>query len=562
MSTPSLSYDKYAQQVVDGDLLACKWVKKACERYLNDRIKAESGWIYRFNPEKAEKSIKFMQLLPHVKGKWAASKQKIVLEPWQQFILANLFGWVRVSDDMRRFREAYIKVPRKNGKSVLAAGVGLYCMAADDEYGAEVYSGATSEKQAWEVFRPAKLMAQKTPPLLDHFGIEVNAKNLLRIADFSRFEPLIGNPGDGASPSCAIVDEYHEHDSSDLYDTMITGMGAREQPLMFVITTAGSNIGGPCYEKELEAQKVLDGVFDDERTFAIMYGIDEGDDFKNPENWAKANPNLGVSVSEDYLEAQVSSAIRTPSRQNSVKTKHFNMWVGAKTAWLPMDVWTRCGDENLNEEDFYGLPAFVGLDLATKIDVAARCTIFVKIIDDKKHYYAFPHMYLPEEALDKAKNASSYRGWATSGHLQLMDGAEVSFDDIEEDIISLASKYQIQEIAYDPWQATQMAQNLRSAGAMAIEYPHQVKYLSPAMKELEAALVSGRFHHPNNPVFDWMASNVTARLDKKDELYPNKDFPENKIDGIIAALMAVGRAMINEEHGSMNDWLDNPVSIG
>ena len=558
MLTPSPTYDDYAQQVVDGDILACEWVKKAAERHLSD---LNRDWIYEFSPENALKAIKFMQLLPHVKGRWAANKQKIDLEPWQQFIIASIFGWVRKSDGMRRFREAYVKVPRKNGKSVLAAGIGLYCMMADDEYGAEVYSGATSEKQAWEVFRPVKLMAQKTPALLDHYGVEVNAKNLLRPADFSRFEPLIGNPGDGASPSCAIVDEYHEHDSSDLYDTMLTGMGARDRPLMFVITTAGSNIGGPCYEKELEARKVLDGVFDDDRFFSIMYGLDEEDDYKDPSMWRKANPNLGVSVSEDYLEAQVASAIRTPSRQNSVKTKHFNIWVGAKTAWLPMDTWAKCGDESLEESDFYGCPAYVGLDLASKIDVAARCTVFTKRIDDKTHYYAFPHMYLPEEALDKAKNASSYRGWSVSGHIEIMDGGEVSFDAIQEDIISLASKYPIKEIAYDPWQATQMAQNLRDAGALAIEYPHQVKYLSPAMKELEAALASGRFHHPDNPVLNWMASNVTARIDKKDELYPNKDAPENKIDGMIAVLMAIGRAMLAEDRGSLDDFLNNVVSI-
>lgn len=547
MSTHLQSLDEYARSVIAGDVEACKWVRLACQRHIDDRAR---DWRYEYRPELANKAVKFIELLPHTKGRWAAKGEKIVLQPWQKFIVASIFGWVRKSDGLRRYREVYLEIPRKNGKSVLAASIGLYCLVADGEYGSEVYSGATSEKQAWEVFRPAKLMAQKTPALLNHFGLEVNAKNLIRLEDFSRFEPVIGKPGDGASPSCAIVDEYHEHADSDLFDTMQTGMGARDQPLMFVITTAGSNMGGPCYEKRLEAQKVLSGVFEDDRLFSVIYGLDEGDDYKDPASWAKANPNLEISVSRDFLEAQVGSAIRSPQKQNSVKTKHFNMWVGAKTAWLNMEQWAKAADSSLDIADFAGCECFIGLDLAVRVDIAARVSLFLKEIEGETHYFAFPSFYLPEEALDSAKNAKMYAGWAASGHIDLMHGAEISFSAIQQDILDIPKTYSVNEVVYDPWQATQIAQALREQGVEAVEYRNTVGNMSPPMRAIEGALASGRFHHPDNPVFNWMASNVVAKADAKDNIFPRKDVNENKIDGMIAAIFAMGRAMHKEKQAA------------
>ena len=211
--------------------------------------------------------------MPHVKGEWARKRMTLKLEPWQKFILSTLFGWKRAKDGLRRFREAYIEVPRKNGKSCFVAPMGLYMLVADGEEGAEVYSGATTEKQAWEVYGPARIMAKRAEGFMEHYGVDVRAKNMNLIGSASRFEPLIGDPGDGASPHCAIVDEYHEHDSPRLYDTMITGMGARRQPLIIVITTAGFNLGGPCYDMRLRAGKVLDRTLQDEELFAIVYTI-------------------------------------------------------------------------------------------------------------------------------------------------------------------------------------------------------------------------------------------------------------------------------------------------
>ncbi len=525
-------------------MLAGEWVVAACRRHLDDLEREE--YPYTFDVEKALKAVKFIELLPHTKGRWAASGERICLEPWQRFIVGCIFGWVHKETGLRRFREAYLEIPRKNGKSIMAAGIGLYCLVADDEYGAEVYSGAATLKQAWEVFRPARLMCTKTPELVEHYGLEVNASNIVRLENFSRFEPLIGNPGDGSSPSCAIVDEYHEHQNSDLFDTMQTGMGARAQPLMFTITTAGSNMAGPCYEKRLESIKVLSGVFDDERLFSVIYGLDEGDDFKDPDMWAKANPNLNISVSRDYLESQVAAAIRSPVKQSSVKTKHFNIWVGAKHAWLNMEQWAKAADPALKMEDFTNCDGMVGLDLATRIDIAARVSLFWKDVDGERHYFAFPYFYLPEDALDSAKNAKTYAGWAAGGYMDLMDGAEISLAQVQADILSIPDTHSVREVVYDPWQATQIAQAIRDEGMEAVEYRNTVGNMSPPMRELEAALAAGRFHHPDNPVFNWMASNVVAKEDAKSNIYPRKELPENKIDGIVALLFALGRAALDE----------------
>lgn len=538
--------NKYAREVVSGRIAACHWVKKACERHINDlKREGQKRFAYRFDRRLADRACKFVQLLPHTKGRWAQKRELIKLSPWQQFALACIFGWVRKKDGLRRFREVYIEVPRKNGKSLLAGGVGLYCFSADNEFGAEVYSGATTEKQAWEVFRPARLMALRTPALCQQFGIDVHASNLSRPEDGSRFEPLIGNPGDGSSPSCALVDEFHEHDKPDLYDTMATGMGARDQPLMLIITTAGSNLAGPCYEKRLEVQKILDGVFEDDTVFGLIYSIDEDDDWTSDQALRKANPNYGVSVSAEYLKAQVAKAVRSPSKQNTVKTKHFNIWVGAKSAWLNMEHWRRCADPSLDVEAFRGEHCILTVDLASRIDVAARGRLFYRVEKDGKlHYYFFPKFYLPESALETSKNAQRFSGWAEEGHLELVDGDEIDFNQIEREILDDASEYQVVEFAYDPWQATQMAQSIQAeAGPITLEFRNTVQNMSPAMKELEAAIQAGRFHHPDNPVLNWMASNVVAKLDKKENIFPNKEAPENKIDGMIALIMGVGRAL-------------------
>ena len=380
--------EAYARDVVEGRVLACKWVRLACKRHLDDLARQNTeGFPYWFSPEKAERACRFFEALPHTKGKWARpvpgqpKATLLILEPFQCFITCSIFGWLRQGSDLRRFRVALVMLPRKNGKSDWAARAGLYMFAADDEYGAEIFSGATTEKQAWETFRPARLMAQRSDAFRKHFGVTVNAKSLTILSNGSRFEPLIGDPGDGASPSCAIVDEYHEHETDRLYSTMETGMGAREQPLMLAISTAGDNIAGPCYQMQKESQQVLEGILHNDEFFAAIYTIDEDDNWASEEALRMANPNYGVSVLQEFLLSELHQAKQSARKQNTFKVKHLNMWVSARNAWMNMEWWHKCADPKLKPEDFQGEPCYLGLDLASKIDMAARAQVFVRTID-------------------------------------------------------------------------------------------------------------------------------------------------------------------------------------
>lgn len=546
----------YAQHVVNGHKPACKWERLACQRFLDD---LNRDFEYTFDPALAEKVCRFIQKLPHTKGKWAAKKEKLVLGGWQKFIVCNLFGWLDPKNK-RRFRKGYLKIPRKNGKSLLAAAIGIAMLCFDGEFGAEVYSGATTEKQAWEVFGPARLMCIRTPDLCDHYGIEVNAKNINILSTGSKFEPIIGNPGDGSSPSCSIHDEYHEHDTDDQIDTMETGMGAREQPLMLQITTAGNNIAGPCYMAETEYKKLLEGVYQDERVFVLMYGIDEGEDWTTEEALIKANPNYDISVDAEFLKAQQREAIRNASKQNTFKRKHLNVWVGAHTAFFNMEDWAKCYDKDMRLQDFAGDTCVFSLDLASRIDVTAYLRVFSRTINGKQHYYCFPRFYLPEERVFDEKG-KHYQKWVNEGHLIACDGDEINFNEIEQDVREDMPKFSASEIVYDPWRATQLAQKFEGEGALAVEYRNTVQMMSPPMYELEAAITSGRLHHDGNPLMTWMISNVVAKKDAKDNVYPRKEKDENKIDGAIALIMAIGRLMHYREGEPSSPWEDENANV-
>jgi phage terminase large subunit-like protein len=551
--------NKYARDIVSGKIVACKWVKLACQRHLNDLKKQGKEYPYYFHKETAEVVCMYIQALPHTKGKWAGARQDITLEPWQKFIFAVLFGWKRKKDDKRRFREFYGEIPRKNGKSVLAAGTGNFMFTMDGEFGAEIYCGAVTEKQALEVFKPAKIMIQKTLDLIEAFGIEINAMNMNIPDDGSKFEPVVGNPGDGSSPSCALVDEFHEHRTPDLYETMVTGMGSREQGLVFIITTSGTNLAGPCYDKHLEVKKILEATLQgdecNEELFGIIFTIDNEDDWDKPESLYMANPNIGISVGEDYLLSQLKNAIANPSRQVIYKTKHLNIWCGAKAQWLNMVKWRACGDKLLDIEDFHNDDCYLLIDLASKIDMCATVRLFRREIDKKVHYYAFPKFYLPENTIQNTKekaNQNAYQRWVASGHLCEMPGTEIDFNMIYEEGTEDLEGLNGKEVVYDPWRAAQMAKQFENDGAITVEFNNTVKNMSPAMKELEAAVMSGRFHHNDHPILNWMASNTTNKIDKKENYFPNKESAENKIDGIVAIIMGIGRAMYEPE----NDDLD------
>lgn len=550
----------YVLGVLCGDIPACRLVRAALHRHERDVARSlQPDYPYEFRQELADKVLRFVERMPHTKGKWAARKLRLVQEPWQVTWISILFGWVKRTTGKRRFRRGYMCVPRKNAKSVDAAAIGNYMLLDDGEFGAEVYSGATSEKQAHEVFGPARLMLAKLPDVRREYGCEVWSKSLVKTEDNSKFWPIIGKPGDGASPHCSIHDEYHEHPTSEQIDSMETGMGAREQPLSLVITTAGTDIASPCYDLQQDVEKVLRGEVEDDELFGIIYTIDlpvadgeAGDDWADPSVLAKANPNIGVSVDAEYLAARQRQALLNPRYQNTFKTKHLNVWCNSSVAGINMHQWRLATDASLSIDEFRGKEGRIALDLASKIDICANVQLFGRRLNDAQHWYVFGKYYLPEdtifgefESADRG-NQGAYRKWVAQGHLTATDGAEISFADVRDDVLALKSHMQVAEIVYDAWRATQLAQELAAGGATCVEFPQAGHHMAAGYDELCAALASGRLHHDGNPVLEWMASNTRARSITKGLVVPSKDANKShlKIDGIVALCMALSRAVV------------------
>ena len=564
---------QYARAVVDGTVPASRYQRLACERHLRDLARAESGdpaFPYRFNPElkhpetgkpflPAQRVCQFAELLPHVKGDWAARGELIVLQPWQVFVLASIFGWINMDTLKRRFRKADLFVPRKNAKSALAAIIGLYLFSADFEYGAEVYSGATSEKQAGEVFVPAQKMAQATPEYRAKFSVLVNARNLAVPDNGSKFERLIGKPGDGASPHGAIHDEYHEHPTTEQYDAMGTGMGARSQPLQLVITTAGVNIGGPCHDHQKQLQKILDGLEVDERRWGIIFSIDAEDDWTDPAVLAKANPNLGISVNEESLRHDHEIAIRDPRKATIFRTKHLNQWVGAASSWLNLPNLLKSVDATLREADFAGEECVAGLDLASKTDVASKVKVFERDVDGVAHYYAFFRHWLPEAAIRKPEN-ELYRSWLAGGHVVQTSGNMIDLPAIQDSVEADAEAVLVREVAMDAWGSREIAPALQQSGFNVVDVPMQTRHLSSAMKTIAALIDGGRFHFAEDPPAIWMLSNVECFEDRNENVFPRKPKPELKIDAAVALIVAMSRVVVAEQAGpSLDSFIFQPV---
>jgi phage terminase large subunit-like protein len=533
-----------------GTIPACKFVKQAVERQRrNLRTWATSG-PYLFDEEEAGEWCEFAEELPHIKGPLAG--QNIRLEGWQCFILTTVFGWRKRSTGTRRFRRVYIEVPRGNAKSTLSSGVGLKAAFADGEGGAEVYSAATTRDQARIVFKDAQAMARRRPELCRELGVEVLAHDIVQSSTASKFTALASdsNSLDGLNIHFAAVDELHAHKTREVYDVLETGTGKRPQSMLWSITTAGSDRAGICYELRTYTTKVLSGVIEDESHFGIIYTIDDGDDWTDETSWRKANPNWGVSVQPDVVAQLAAKAMQMPAAQANFKTKHLDVWVNADQAWMDMRAWDRCADADLTLEQFAGETCYVGLDLASKTDIAARVVVFPKVIDGQAHYYLFGRYFLPEQAIDDGRN-SQYRGWATQDLVTVTPGDVLDFQAVEDDVLAISSAHQVAEVAYDPWQATQLAQRLQANGATTVEFRNTVGNFSAPMKELDALARSGRLHHNGDPVLTWMVSNVVCHTDAKENIYPRKERPENKIDGVIAAITALGRAMVAQgSHGS------------
>ena len=542
---------QYAEAVVAGDVLTCKWVQHACQRQLNDLAKFKGkASPYRFNPKLKDKEGRtfqpadnlcaFIERLPHVKGPLAG--EPIRLEPWQVFILTTVFGWIK-ADGNRRFRRSYIEVPRGNAKSTLSSALALYMLAADGEGGAEVYSLATTRDQARIVFGDAQTMARQCAGFRARFGVGVGAHNMHVMASGSKFEALSaeGSTLDGLNIHFGCIDELHAHKTRTVYDVVETGTGKRDNSLLWVITTAGSNRAGICYEVRTFVTRLLDGVFEDDSQFGIVYGLDDGDEWVTEGALIKANPNWGVSVRPEVLGSLQAKAMQLPSAMNNFKTKHLNEWVNADTAWMDMRAWDACGDPDLDLESFVGEPCWIGLDLASKTDLAALSIVFAhpEIADA---YAVFTKYYLPEDTVNAAGN-SQYAGWMHAGRLTVTPGNVIDFSWIEADLNDLSTRFEVQAVAFDPFQATQLSTRMLSEGLPMIEVRATVLNFSEPMKTLEALVLQKKLVHDNDPVMAWMISNVVAHLDAKDNIYPRKERAENKIDGVVALIMALSRAI-------------------
>lgn len=515
-----------------------KYVALACERQLKDLQRKR--FKYRFDEARAARICKFIELLPHTKGEWAG--RLIELEPWQIFILTTVFGWVD-TQERRRYKVTYLEIPRKNAKSTLSSGVGLYMLAADGEGGAEVYSAATTKDQAKIVWQDAQGMAKKSKGLQARFGVRTAAHSIYT-EEGSKFLALARDQGgtlDGLNVHCGIIDELHAHKTRDVVEVIDTATGARSQPLLWQITTAGTNLAGICYETRGYTAKVLEGRFTDHRHFGIIYTIDADDDWAHPSSWQKANPNWGISVGVEDMTRKGTTAVNVAGKRSGFKTKHLNVWVHAKEAWMDMEKWGQCAAPNLRLEQFAGEECVAAVDLAKKFDVAALVLLFKR----DEQYFLFPFFWLPEETVQGEDN-SQYVGWAADGYLHLTPGNVTDQNFIQEKIRQLARQHPLRSMAYDGWQALKFATELADEGLNVHEYAMQVRTMSEPMKTLHALVLQGKITHPDNPMMNWMMSNVVAKEDAKENIFPRKEQPQNKIDGPVAAIMAVGEWLTGE----------------
>ena len=537
--------NEYCRKILQGAIPACKWVRLACERQINDiKRQRTDDFPYHFDEQAASRVCKFIECLTHVKGSLAG--KRIDLEPWQVFVLSVCFGW-KTEDGRRRFRRVYIEVPRGNGKSCLSSGVALYCLCADKEPGAEVYSFATTRDQAKIVFGDAKRMAEMNQDLRSAFNLNVLANALYLPNEGSTFQARSaeGSTLDGLNTHLAVIDELHAHKTRAVYDVVETSLGKRLNSLMWVITTAGFDKTGICYEVRSMVTKTLNRSVTDESQFGIIYSIDEEDDWTTEKALEKANPNWGVSVRPEVIQSLQRKAMAMSSAVNNFLTKHLNVWVNADSAWMDMRKWNECADPNLALEDYEGKPCYIGLDLASKIDICAKVLVFPENVDGKTHYTVFPTFWLPRRAVESERN-SQYSGWERSGFLQVSEGEVTNFRAVKESIMEDCSRFDVQEVDFDPWQAAQLSSELEDEGVQMVEVRQTVANMSDPMKTLQAAVYDGCLHHDGGPVMNWMVSNVVAHTDAKDNIYPRKEFPENKIDGVVALIMAINRAQSAE----------------
>jgi phage terminase large subunit-like protein len=533
--------EEYITQVTDGTIITGKYVKLAVQRHLND-LKRED--IY-FDKKAGDRAIQFFGFLKHTKGRNFVGKE-FELSGWQAFIIYCLFGWKNLNGD-RRFRLSYTEVAKKNGKSTLAAGIGLYMMIADGEAGAEVYSCATTRDQAKIVFTEARNMVVKSHDLSNL--ITVYQHNLHSDSTLSKFEAISNdyNSFEGKNPYCGIVDEYHAHSDDLLFINLKAATVARNQSLIWVITTAGFNREGPCYHFRKMCVDVLEGRLTDDNLFAIIFAADEADDWHDPKTWVKSNPNLNISVQLSALEGEFQQAINSTTAEVGFKTKNLNMWIDSGNIWIPDDKWQKC---NFPYPELKNLPCYGSLDLSSTIDITVFGLLFKT---DKLHW--LPFFFVPDmTVLERVrKDHVNYDKWISEGYVIQTGGDVVDYEFIRTFINERAKEYKIKSIQFDRWNSSQLVTGLMSDGANMVPFGQGYQSMSSPTKELEKYVLNQEINFASNPVMRWMNGNVELRTDPAGNIKIDKSKASEKVDGMVALVMAIGGYLTDVGKGSVYD---------
>ncbi len=543
----------YAEQVRDGVVLVCEYVQLAVRRYTADLDNAlDKGWY--FDKKAAMRAINFIEKLKHTKGEWAG--QRFRLEPWQQFVLWNIFGW-KNADGTRRFRYAYIEIARKNGKTALSAGVGLYMLFADGESRPEVYSAATVKDQAKICFSDAVAIVKATD--LKNY-LTPYRNSIVYESKGGTFKPLSSDYGthDGLNPSCGIIDEFHAHKDSGMFDVIKSAFGARRQPLMFIITTAGFNKSGACYAYRENVIKVLRGVNEDDSLFGIIYTLDSKEEWDNPKMWIKSNPNLGVSLSADYLADQVKDAKNRPEAVRNVMTKNVNLWVDAERTWILDDAWQKCIGTT-DPADLKGCACWGGLDLSNVSDITA----YVLLFHENDRFQLLPFFWIPEEKmLEKIRKENiNYDKWVAEGYVTVTPGNVIDYDFVKADILRIVADYDLRTSAYDRWNSSQTIIDLQNEGMECNPFGQGYGSMSAPTKEFEKLVLTEKIEHFGNPVLRWMLSSTVVKSDPAGNIKPDKEKSTQKIDGIVAAIMALGEWMTAQADDESNPYENRGLLI-
>lgn len=563
---------KYAKDITSGKIIANKWNRLACARHLKDLKSGKRRGLY-FDENAADHIIDFFaEFLVFYDG--AFDGHPFILTPNHKFIVGSLFGW-KQKDGFRRFRTAYVEQAKGQGKSPIAAGIGLYGLGFDDEPGSEVYSAATTRNQAGVLFRDARLYTEASESLQDIFI--VNQHNIAYLEGNSFFRPVSSEKRglDGPKPHFGLIDEIHEHRDDTVVRKISAGTKGRRQPLIFEITNAGYDRHSICYQHHDYTAKVLEGIIKDDEWFGLMTGLDtcpkcekEGktipqdgckkcDDWRDPKCWIKANPNLPYlgKPFKDYLKRQVKQAKAMPKQESLVKRLNFCVWVESIMKWISAQKWAACRKRSLKIKDFIGTPCYIGLDLASKIDMCSVIILFLlpkTAEDEKPHFAIFCKNYLPEDTVKDSKNKKSYDQWIKGGYITVTPGARTDFKYIEDDLKEINENHPIQQLAFDPKEATYLINNVMewTEPDTCVEINQGPTLMSEPMKELEARVYANQIWHDGNPVLAWMISNVVLKSARSKGpvkyYYPTKESYDNKIDGAVSLIMAVGRAMLEE----------------